>query len=141
MRVGFKLAEKARYEGRVEEGRLAYGQTAGMINSIRPAGQIVHDVMAEAAEVQISRFDRPWPPARAEGPSEISCDEAQMETFAAASVSILRLALKRRGISMQLQFRMSCRKCRTWSASQATADGASRRPGQRSDALRFTLKI
>jgi|SRR5712691_13248176 len=66
MRVGFKLTEKARCEGKIEEGGLAYGQTAGMINSITPAGQIVHDVMAEAAEVLIARFERLGRTVRAE---------------------------------------------------------------------------
>jgi hypothetical protein len=37
-----------------------------MINSITPAGQIVHDVMAEAAEVLIARFERPGRTVRAE---------------------------------------------------------------------------
>src|SRR5713101_4211223 len=60
MRVGFKLAEKARYEGEVEEGGLACGQSAGMIDSIKSAGQIVQDVMAEAAQTLIARFERPW---------------------------------------------------------------------------------
>ena len=45
MRVGFKLAEVARYEGKIEEGGLACGQSAGMINSIKAAGQIVRDVI------------------------------------------------------------------------------------------------
>jgi enoyl-[acyl-carrier protein] reductase II len=59
MRVGFKLAELARYEGKIEEGGLACGQTAGMINSIRPVSQIVRDVMAEAAQALIDRFEKP----------------------------------------------------------------------------------
>src|SRR5215472_13278320 len=65
MRVGFKLAEQARYEGKVEEGGLACGQSAGMIDSIKPAGQIVQDVMAEAAQALIARFERPWQTAQA----------------------------------------------------------------------------
>jgi enoyl-[acyl-carrier protein] reductase II len=60
MRVGFKLAEQARYQGRVEEGGLACGQSAGMIDSIKPAEQIVQEVMAEAAQTLLSRFERPW---------------------------------------------------------------------------------
>jgi enoyl-[acyl-carrier protein] reductase II len=59
MRIGFKLAEKARYEGKVEEGGLACGQSAGMIDSVKPAGQIVRDVMAEAAGAFSARFERP----------------------------------------------------------------------------------
>ncbi len=68
MRVGFKLAEKARYEGKIEEGGLACGQTAGMINSIKSAGQIVHDVMAEAAQALIERFEQPWQTDRMDRP-------------------------------------------------------------------------
>jgi enoyl-[acyl-carrier protein] reductase II len=60
IRVGFKLAEKARYEGKIEEGGLACGQTAGMITSIKPAGQIVRDVMAEAEGTIMKRFANPW---------------------------------------------------------------------------------
>jgi enoyl-[acyl-carrier protein] reductase II len=60
MRVGFALAEKARYEGKIEEGGLACGQTAGMITSIKPAGEIVRDVMAEAEEAIRRRFEHPW---------------------------------------------------------------------------------
>jgi enoyl-[acyl-carrier protein] reductase II len=59
MRVGFKLAEQARYEGKIEEGGLACGQSAGMIDSIKPARQIVQDIMAEAAQALISRFQSP----------------------------------------------------------------------------------
>lgn len=62
MRVGFALAEKARYEGKVEEGGLACGQTAGMIDSIKPAGRIVRDVMAEAEAALRERFENPWRP-------------------------------------------------------------------------------
>jgi enoyl-[acyl-carrier protein] reductase II len=67
MRVGFKLAEKARYDGEVEEGGLACGQSAGMIDSIKSAGQIVQDVMAEAAQTLIARFERPWQAVQAGG--------------------------------------------------------------------------
>jgi len=53
---GFPLAEKARYEGKIEEGGLACGQSAGLINSIKPAGQIVRDVMTEAQAALEERF-------------------------------------------------------------------------------------
>jgi enoyl-[acyl-carrier protein] reductase II len=53
---GFPLAEKARYEGKIEEGGMACGQSAGLINSIKPAGQIVREVMAEAEAVLEQRF-------------------------------------------------------------------------------------
>ncbi len=56
MKVGFPLAEKARYEGKIEEGGLACGQSAGLINSIKSAGQIVRDVMAEAEAALSARF-------------------------------------------------------------------------------------
>jgi enoyl-[acyl-carrier protein] reductase II len=53
---GFPLAEKARYEGKVEEGGMACGQSAGLINAIKPAGQIVRDVMSEAQAALEERF-------------------------------------------------------------------------------------
>jgi hypothetical protein len=43
MRVGFAASEKARYEGKIDEGGMPCGQGAAMITSIKPAGQIVHD--------------------------------------------------------------------------------------------------
>jgi enoyl-[acyl-carrier protein] reductase II len=55
---GFPLAERARYEGKVEEGGMACGQSAGLINSIKPAGQIVREVMAEAKAALEERFFR-----------------------------------------------------------------------------------
>jgi enoyl-[acyl-carrier protein] reductase II len=48
MKFGGPAAERARYEGKVEEGGMACGQGAGLIHSIKPAREIVHDVMAEA---------------------------------------------------------------------------------------------
>lgn len=48
MKVGGPAAEKARYEGKVEEGGMACGQSAGLIRSIKSARDIVRDVMAEA---------------------------------------------------------------------------------------------
>jgi enoyl-[acyl-carrier protein] reductase II len=56
MRIGFPAAEKARYEGRIEEGGMACGQSAGLIRSIKPAGQIVSDAMTEATATLNSRF-------------------------------------------------------------------------------------
>jgi enoyl-[acyl-carrier protein] reductase II len=65
MKVGFPLAERARYEGKIEEGGLACGQSAGMINEIKPAGQIVRDVMTEAEAALEKRFlGRPAAAAR-----------------------------------------------------------------------------
>lgn len=51
IRVGFALAKKARYEGKVEEGGLAAGQISGMIQQVKPAGEIVRDVIHEAETV------------------------------------------------------------------------------------------
>lgn len=62
---GFPLAEKARYEGKIEEGGLACGQSAGLINSIKPAGQIVREVMEEAQTVLEGRFQGVRHPAAA----------------------------------------------------------------------------
>jgi enoyl-[acyl-carrier protein] reductase II len=53
---GFPLAEKARYEGKIEEGGMACGQSAGLIRSIKSAGQIVRDVMEEAQAAYEERF-------------------------------------------------------------------------------------
>jgi enoyl-[acyl-carrier protein] reductase II len=53
---GFPLAEKARYEGMIDDGGLACGQVAGMITSIKPAGEIVRDVMAEARAALAEKF-------------------------------------------------------------------------------------
>jgi enoyl-[acyl-carrier protein] reductase II len=70
MRVGFKLAEQARYEGKVDDGGLACGQSAGMIDSVKPARQIVQDVMAEAAQAFLSRFQSPGQTRQAAGPPQ-----------------------------------------------------------------------
>lgn len=51
IKVGREAAMKARYEGKVEEGGMAAGQISGLIRSIKPAGEIVQDVMEEARAV------------------------------------------------------------------------------------------
>ncbi len=51
IKVGREAAMKARYEGKVEEGGMAAGQISGMITNVKPAGQIMHDVIAEAMVV------------------------------------------------------------------------------------------
>lgn len=56
MKIGFPLAEKARYEGKIDDGGLACGQTAGLIHSVKPAGQIVREVMDEARAIIERRF-------------------------------------------------------------------------------------
>jgi len=48
-KVGFKAAESARYEGKIDEGGLACGQTAGLTDSIKTAASIVREVMEEAS--------------------------------------------------------------------------------------------
>jgi enoyl-[acyl-carrier protein] reductase II len=60
MRVGFAASEKARYEGKIDEGGMPCGQGAAMITSIKPAGQIVHDVMQEARATLEERILNPW---------------------------------------------------------------------------------
>jgi enoyl-[acyl-carrier protein] reductase II len=60
MRVGFAASEKARYEGKIDEGGMPCGQGAAMITSIKPAGQIVHDVMEEARATLEERILNPW---------------------------------------------------------------------------------
>ncbi len=68
MRVGFPAAQKARYEGKVEEGGMACGQSAALIHSVKPAGRIVADVMAEADAALRERFLAPdWPAIPAAG--------------------------------------------------------------------------
>ena len=51
IRVGRGAAMKARYDGKVEEGGLAAGQVSGMIRVVKPAGEVVREIMAEAAAV------------------------------------------------------------------------------------------
>jgi enoyl-[acyl-carrier protein] reductase II len=51
MQVGDEAAKKARYEGKVEEGGMAAGQISGLITRVKPAGEIVRDIMAEASTV------------------------------------------------------------------------------------------
>jgi enoyl-[acyl-carrier protein] reductase II len=59
MKVGFALARRARYEGKIEDGGLACGQSAGLIQSVKPAGRIVHEVIDEARAVLNARFSLP----------------------------------------------------------------------------------
>jgi enoyl-[acyl-carrier protein] reductase II len=51
IRVGTEAAKKARYEGKVEEGGLPAGQSAGLIHAVEPARTIVRRIMAEAQAV------------------------------------------------------------------------------------------
>lgn len=45
--LGRARAKKGMFEGDLEEGELEIGQISGLINDIRPAGQIVKDMIAE----------------------------------------------------------------------------------------------
>ena len=63
-KVGFKAAEIARYEGKIDEGGLACGQTAGMIDSIETCAEIVRAVMEEASRVLHERINGAAPPAQ-----------------------------------------------------------------------------
>lgn len=56
MKVGFAAAERARYQGAVDDGGLACGQTAGLIHSIEPAGAIVARVIHEAKQTLEARL-------------------------------------------------------------------------------------
>jgi enoyl-[acyl-carrier protein] reductase II len=59
MRIGFPAAEKARYEGKIEEGGMACGQSAGMIGSVKSSAQIVRETMEEAVATLNGRFLNP----------------------------------------------------------------------------------
>jgi enoyl-[acyl-carrier protein] reductase II len=58
-KVGFAAAQSARYDGKIEDGGLACGQSAGLIRSIKPAGKVVGDVMEEARAALEARFFHP----------------------------------------------------------------------------------
>ncbi|ETX05303.1 hypothetical protein [Candidatus Entotheonella palauensis] len=49
LQVGEAAARRARYEGKTEEGGVAAGQVSGLIKSVKPAGDMVQDIVAEAA--------------------------------------------------------------------------------------------
>ncbi|MDY6855967.1 MAG: nitronate monooxygenase [Thermodesulfobacteriota bacterium] len=51
IQVGYEASVKARYEGKTEEGGMPAGQGSGLIKAIKPAGQIVRDIMAEAVAI------------------------------------------------------------------------------------------
>ena len=56
IKVGREAAMKARYEGKIEEGGIPAGQISGLIQAVRPAGEIVQAIVAEATEVPESRL-------------------------------------------------------------------------------------
>ncbi len=45
--LGRARAKKGMFEGDLEEGELEIGQIAGLINDIKPAAEVVKDMMAE----------------------------------------------------------------------------------------------
>jgi enoyl-[acyl-carrier protein] reductase II len=56
IKVGAPAAKAARYDGLIEDGGIPAGQSAGLVRDVRPAGDIVRDVVAEAAAVLEARF-------------------------------------------------------------------------------------
>lgn len=49
--LGRARAKKGMFEGDLEEGELEIGQVSGQINDIKPAAEIVHDILKEYNEV------------------------------------------------------------------------------------------
>ncbi|MFV8224564.1 NAD(P)H-dependent flavin oxidoreductase [Christiangramia aquimixticola] len=56
--LGRARAKKGMFEGDLEEGELEIGQISGLINDIKPAAQIVEEMMAEfkAAQTEVASF-------------------------------------------------------------------------------------
>ncbi len=59
IKVGSPAAKAARYDGLIDDGGIPAGQSAGLIHDVRPAGDVVRSVMAEATEVLRARFGSP----------------------------------------------------------------------------------
>ena len=59
IKVGTPAAKAARYDGLIDDGGIPAGQSAGLIRTVKPAGQIVDDIMAEATTVLHQRFGAP----------------------------------------------------------------------------------
>lgn len=57
--LGRARAKKGMFEGNMEEGELEIGQISGLINEIKPAGQIVSEIINEYNEVKsaLVKFD------------------------------------------------------------------------------------
>ena len=49
--VGLAAAVAGRMHGDVDNGVLAAGQSSGLINKVKPAGEVVSDIVAQAKEV------------------------------------------------------------------------------------------
>ena len=58
IRVGHPASELGRIEGDVENGVLSAGQSSGLIDEVKPAAEVVADIMAEARAV-LATFSRP----------------------------------------------------------------------------------
>ena len=56
--LGRARAKRGMFEGDLDEGELEIGQIAGLINDIKPAAQIVRDIMTEfeAAKNEVAKF-------------------------------------------------------------------------------------
>ena len=56
--LGRARAKKGMFEGDLEEGELEIGQVSGLIHDIKPAGQIVKDLMTEfnRAKMEVQDF-------------------------------------------------------------------------------------
>jgi enoyl-[acyl-carrier protein] reductase II len=50
--LGRGRAKKGMFEGDLQEGELEIGQVSGMINEIKPAAQIVEEIMKEFEEAR-----------------------------------------------------------------------------------------
>ena len=54
--LGRARAKKGMFEGDLEEGELEIGQISGLINEIKPAAEIVEEIITEFNEVQKEKF-------------------------------------------------------------------------------------
>jgi len=54
--LGRARAKKGMFEGDLEEGELEIGQISGLINEIKPAAEIVEEIITEFHEVQKEKF-------------------------------------------------------------------------------------
>lgn len=54
--LGRARAKRGMFEGDLDEGELEIGQIAGIINEIKPAGQVVRELIEEFKAVQIQNF-------------------------------------------------------------------------------------
>jgi enoyl-[acyl-carrier protein] reductase II len=55
--LGRARAKKGMFEGDLEEGELEIGQIAGLINDIKPAAQIVQDMLSEFKEAKLAMLN------------------------------------------------------------------------------------